>query len=173
MKWIALFSQTGTEIKDLSERLGRSPDLIYTNNRANDIWSQVLKDVDSQVLVFNHRDIMNRLKYHDDALITLHGYLRIIPPEVCSECNIVNGHPGLITEYPWLKGKDPQEKIEDWMMWVGSVVHKVVAEVDAGEVLTEDRIALRVAKTFKGNYYNILRHTSLRAWEKYFEQYAS
>ena len=173
MKWIALFSQTGTEIKDLSERLGRSPDLIYTNNRANDIWSQVLKDVDSQVLVFNHRDIMNRLKYHDDAQITLHGYLRIIPPEVCSECNIVNGHPGLITEYPWLKGKDPQEKIEDWMMWVGSVVHKVVAEVDAGEVLTEDRIALRVAKTFKGNYYNILRHTSLRAWEKYFEQYAS
>ena len=173
MKWIALFSQTGTEIKDLSERLGRSPDLIYTNNRANDIWSQVLKDVDSQVLVFNHRDIMNRLKYHDDALITLYGYLRIIPPEVCSECNIVNGHPGLITEYPWLKGKDPQEKIEDWMMWIGSVVHKVVAEVDAGEVLTEDRIALRVAKTFKGNYYNILRHTSLRAWEKYFEQYAS
>ena len=173
MKWIALFSQTGTEIKDLSERLGRSPDLIYTNNRANDIWSQVLKDVDSQVLVFNHRDIMNRLKYHSDALVTLHGYLRIIPPEVCSECNIVNGHPGLITEYPWLKGKDPQEKIEDWMMWVGSVVHKVVAEVDAGEVLTEDRIALRVAKTFKGNYYNILRHTSLRAWEKYFEQHAS
>ncbi len=51
MKWVALFSQTGSEIRDLSKKLGRSPDLIMTNNRANDIWTDVLKDVDSQVLV--------------------------------------------------------------------------------------------------------------------------
>ena len=136
------------------------------------IWQIVLNEVDSQVLVFNHIDIMNRIKnYQKDALITLHGYLRIIPEDVCRECNIVNGHPGLITEYPWMKGKDPQEKIEPWMAWIGSVVHKVAPEVDAGQVLTEDRIALKEAETFKGNYYNMLRITSLNAWEKYFEEY--
>lgn len=170
MKWIALFSQTGSEIRDLSKKLGRSPDMIYTNNRKNDVWTQILKDVDSQVLVFNHKDIMNRLMYNKDALITLHGYLKIIPPEVCTACNIVNGHPGLITEYPFLKGKDPQERIEDWMIWVGSVCHKVVAEVDAGEILSEDRVAMNQIDTFKSNYYNILRHTSLNAWEKFFTQ---
>jgi len=172
MKWVALFSQTGSEIRDLSKKLGRSPDLIMTNNRANDIWTDVLKDIDSQVLVFNHVDIMNRLKnYQYSSLVTLHGYLRIIPEDVCHACHIVNGHPGLISEYPWLKGKDPQERIEDWMTWIGSVCHRVVPEVDAGEILTEDRVAMKVKETFKGNYYNILRHTSLRAWEKYFEEY--
>ena len=172
MKWIALFSQTGSEIRDLSKKLGRSPDLIYTNNRSNDVWQNVLQEVDSQILVFNHVDIMNRIKnYQKGALITLHGYLRIIPADVCKECNIVNGHPGLITEYPNLKGKDPQERIENWMSYIGSVCHKVVPEVDAGEILSEDRIAIKQVETFKSNYYNILRITSLNAWEKFFENY--
>ena len=115
---------------------------------------------------------MNRIKnYQKGALITLHGYLRIIPADVCKECNIVNGHPGLITEYPNLKGKDPQERIENWMSYIGSVCHKVVPEVDAGEILSEDRIAMKQVETFKSNYYNILRITSLNAWEKFFENY--
>ena len=51
--------------------------------------------------------LVNNLK-HD--LITLHGYLRIIPENICKQCkHIYNGHPGLINMYPELKGKDPQE----------------------------------------------------------------
>jgi len=171
-KWVALFSQTGSEIKELSERLGRTPDLIYTNNRNNDVWIHNMKHLDSQVLVFNHNDIMNRLKnYNKDSTITLHGYLRIIPAEVCSECNIINGHPGLIDEYPWLKDKDPQEKIEKWMRMIGSVCHRVTKDLDSGEILTRAFRAHRDVETFKSNYYNILRQTSLEAWEEYFEQY--
>ena len=32
-KWITFFSQTGAEIADLSESIGRWPDLIITNER--------------------------------------------------------------------------------------------------------------------------------------------
>jgi folate-dependent phosphoribosylglycinamide formyltransferase PurN len=47
-----------------------------------------------------------------------------------------NLHPGLITEYPELKGKDPQARVnsEDHDH-VGVVIHKVTPGVDEGEVL--------------------------------------
>ena len=32
MKWIAFFSQTGSEIVELSKSIGRKPDLLVTNN---------------------------------------------------------------------------------------------------------------------------------------------
>ena len=32
MNWIAFFSQTGSEIVELSKQLGRKPDLVVTNN---------------------------------------------------------------------------------------------------------------------------------------------
>ena len=32
MKWIVFFSQTGSEIVELSKSIGRKPDLLVTNN---------------------------------------------------------------------------------------------------------------------------------------------
>ena len=34
--WIAFFSQTGSEIVDIIDRLGKQPDLIITNHRPSD-----------------------------------------------------------------------------------------------------------------------------------------
>jgi folate-dependent phosphoribosylglycinamide formyltransferase PurN len=48
------------------------------------------------------------LEQFPDAIVTLHGWLRVIPAYVCERSRIYNGHPGLITKYPELKGKDPQ-----------------------------------------------------------------
>ena len=45
MKWIAFFSQTGAEIADISESLGRWPDLLITNKRPAD-----LRTIDSRIL---------------------------------------------------------------------------------------------------------------------------
>ena len=41
--WVALFSQTGSEIARLRERLGRWPDTIITNNSDVDSWCDGLK----------------------------------------------------------------------------------------------------------------------------------
>ena len=159
MKWVALFSQTGSEIETLSNKIGRVPDYIYTNN---------FDSSNSKAVKAKHKDIMSILvDKHKHDLITLHGYLRIIPEKVCFNCSkMYNGHPGLITEYPVLRGIDPQERIEPWMSYIGSVVHRVIPKVDGGKVVSYAKV-----KNTGGDYYNILRETSLEAWEQFFENY--
>lgn len=160
MKWVALFSQTGSEIKTLSGILDRVPSMVLTNNKKY--------TGDLNPYIADHNTLMKYLiDNHKDDLITLHGYLRIIPEEVCKKCkNIYNGHPGLINVYPELRGKDPQERIKPYMNLIGSVVHKVIPEVDAGDIVSNIAV-----KNTSGNYYNKLRETSLEAWEQFFEKY--
>ena len=65
----------------------------------------------------------------DNTLITLNGWLRIVPPDKCAKYNIYNGHPGLITKYPELKGKDPQQR-----MWEN------IHEYDTRRFITNNKI---------------------------------
>jgi folate-dependent phosphoribosylglycinamide formyltransferase PurN len=67
--------------------------------------------------------------------------MRIVPADVCSVYEMYNLHPGLISKYPELKGKDPQHeafeskkrKYDD----IGCVIHKVTPELDSGEIIME------------------------------------
>ena len=87
-------------------------------------------------------------------MVTLHGFLRILPPEICARYRIYNGHPGLITLFPELKGKDPQAKV--WWRHAdtpyrthGHVIHEVVPEVDAGKVISaKDFYSANIYKDF-------------------------
>jgi folate-dependent phosphoribosylglycinamide formyltransferase PurN len=139
-KWIAFFSQTGSEIAEVSEHLGRWPDLIVTNKRPDEI-----RTIDSRIVEYGYTELPNKptvddleTVLQDNAVITLHGWLRIMPPIICNKYLIFNGHPGLITQYPELKGKDPQIKAFNLKHEVmGCVIHKVTAGVDEGKVLKE------------------------------------
>lgn len=110
--WIAFFSQTGSEIVKVSKLLGKEPDLIITNERP-----EHLRTVNEGITVYvelpnkptlDDYDLI--LRAYDNPIITLHGWLRVVPEEICNQYEIYNGHPGLITKYPELKGKDPQER---------------------------------------------------------------
>ena len=106
--WIALFSQTGSEIADLSSALDKVPDYVITNSKSDKIDSRV--DVDFRLNKEEAKtlDILENLEFDiNNTLITLNGWLRIVPPDKCLKYNIYNGHPGLITKHPELKGKDP------------------------------------------------------------------
>jgi folate-dependent phosphoribosylglycinamide formyltransferase PurN len=139
-KWIAFFSQTGSEIAEVSKHLGRWPDLIVTNKRPDEI-----RTIDSRIVEYGYTELPNKptaddleAVLQDNAVITLHGWLRIMPPVICNKYLIFNGHPGLITQYPELKGKDPQIKAFNLKHEVmGCVIHKVTAGVDEGKVLKE------------------------------------
>lgn len=133
-KWYALYSQTGSELCKVCEQLKKFPDVPFTNNpdaRKIEIGSQFA----------THRDIMLWLRHHlePDDMVTLHGYLRIIPDDVLATgARFYNGHPGFITAYPELKGLNPQEKVlanPERYDVVGSVIHEVTSEVDGGKVL--------------------------------------
>lgn len=168
--WIAFFSQTGGEIADISNSLGRWPDVIVTNERP-----EHLRTIDERVEKQGYFTWANKpteenyielLEKYPDAIVTLHGWLRIVPPYVCERSKIFNGHPGLITEYPELKGKDPQEKAYKLKHEViGCVLHKVTAGVDEGKIIDEERTnawGLELDDIFR-----ILKDRSLYMWTNF------
>jgi len=165
--WIAFFSQTGAEIADLSEKLGKWPTRIITNKRPAD-----LRTIDPRIIEKSYIEVTNKpseqelrdiLQYYKDPIITLHGWLRIMPPEICNEFTIFNGHPGLITEYPELKGKDPQVRAYEGKYPVaGAVIHKVTAGVDEGKVVAEERF--NAFQVELDDLFRILRDRSLYMW---------
>ena len=144
--WKALFSQSGSEIYELSTRVGRFPDAIITNKKPEDmdkINPKLLEKAFDRFIFIPAKPTVEEYKeaIRKTDIITLHGFLRILPPEICSRYRIFNGHPGLITHFPELKGKDPQKKV--WWKHAdtpyklhGHVIHKVVPEVDAGEIVS-------------------------------------
>ena len=164
-KWITFFSQTGAEIADLSENIGRWPDLIITNKRPDH-----LRTIDPRIVEYGYTEVPNKptvsdldAVLQDNAIITLHGWLRIMPPVICDKYLIYNGHPGLITKYPELKGKDPQVKAHKLGHEVaGAVIHKVTAGVDEGRVIMEEYF--NASQLDLDELFRILRDRSLYMW---------
>jgi len=179
MRWVTFCSQTGSEIKNLSVSLGKIPDLIITNNYSK-LSLEVINwiktnNIDVFILPLNpvleDYDKIN-LKYSD--FISLHGFLRIIPKEICEKYEIYNGHPGLISRNPELKGKDPQIKAFKLKhLIIGSVIHFVTPVIDDGKILWESYTEIESDATLE-EYYEKLRETSLKCWirfikNKYYE----
>lgn len=177
-RWIALFSQTGSEIVKISEHIGRYPDLIITDNENIESWHSKMKslaylNILTTISKSNSKNIkvLNKLfepEHAHQTRITLHGWLNIIPAEICETFQIYNGHPGFINEFPELKGKDPQKRAWnniDMYPLVGSVVHRVVPEVDAGEIISYDT-ASNTECTSLEDTYKVLAETSFNAWKK-------
>lgn len=165
--WIVFFSQTGGEIADIAKSLGRWPDRIFTNERPEN-----LREIDPRIVEQGFFTLPNKpsledyeevLMYFPEAIITLHGWLRIVPKEICEKFPIFNGHPGLITEYPELKGKDPQIRaFKDKYPVMGCVIHKVTAGVDEGKVLKE--IRFNAFNIQEEEMWNVFKDRSLYIW---------
>mgnify|MGYP000391768254 FL=1 len=170
-KWITFFSQTGAEIADLSESIGRWPDLIITNKRPED-----LRTIDPRIVEYGYIEVPNKptvsdldAVLQDNAIITLHGWLRIMPEVICNKYLIYNGHPGLITKYPELKGKDPQVKAHKLGHEVaGAVIHKVTAGVDEGRIIMEEYF--NATQLDLDDLFRILRDRSLYMWSNLLKQ---
>ena len=114
MKHYAFFSQTGSEIATIARRLGRWPDKIITNQRPERLRTISPKLAGIDIIYLSNKPTVEEyleVLGTEPCKVTLHGWLRIMPPEVIAiHPNMFNGHPGLITEHPSLKGKNPQEK---------------------------------------------------------------
>jgi folate-dependent phosphoribosylglycinamide formyltransferase PurN len=144
--WVVLFSQTGSEIYNISKRINQVPDVIITN-KSKDKILDINQDLfyeclDKFVWLPKKPTIQEYISaIPQDALVTLHGWLRIIYPEVCDKYEIYNLHPAPIhlEGYDKYKGKDPQVRIfEDKAKYSGNVIHKCIAELDAGEILAKN-----------------------------------
>lgn len=167
-RWYAMFSQTGSEIANISTKLGIKPDLVITNNLDRKKWHPFIQEC--TVHAEKHASLMESLDVPvSNTFITMHGYLRILPKHVVNNWEIYNGHPGLITKYPELKGKDPQETVAKNLSLyehIGSVVHKVTPDVDGGEILAS--FSIRNSCNTKEEVYDHLKLASLHCWLQFF-----
>lgn len=182
--WISLFSQTGSEIVALSKAIGRSPDFILSNN-VDESKYQLHPELTNLAVIgrSDHNTIMQLLRKSadpnntkptfspNDCIFTLHGYLRIIPEDICNAFEMYNGHPGAVDLYPELKGKDPQEKV--WQSnknypIIGSIVHRVTPGVDEGEICCSVHID-NDCETLD-DVYSSLKETSLEAWKGFMNE---
>jgi len=92
-----------------------------------------------------------------------------MPEVICNKYLIYNGHPGLITKYPELKGKDPQVKAHKLGHEVaGAVIHKVTAGVDEGRIIMEEYF--NATQLDLDSLFRILRDRSLYMWSNLLKQ---
>jgi folate-dependent phosphoribosylglycinamide formyltransferase PurN len=175
--WGVLISQTGSEVVAISEKLGILPSLIVTNNitKISPRNMEIFGENNVEIYVIPRKpELINYLRSRINLkeLITLHGYLRILPEELFPymKGKIYNGHPALITMYPELKGFNKQEDIagnQDKYEWCGSVIHECIPELDAGKVVVSCKVK-NTANTVD-EAYTLLRETSLNSWENFFK----
>lgn len=172
MKWITFFSQTGSEIMNVIEKTGREPDLIVTNRADLDgvnikllnKYRNKIRKLPNKPTANDYYNLINKNNnLFDDCVITLHGYLRIIPDFMCYKYNIYNLHPGLITKYPILKGFNPQEKAFQLKLPTsGSVIHKVTPVLDSGKILKS--IEVDIKNLSLDEIYDKIHKSSSQLW---------
>ena len=178
--WIAFFSQTGTEIYNLSKDLGIYPDCIVTNQQdvgkinknlynmytfresklnLKNTW-QVLPE---KPTLTNYNKVLNPF---NNPIITLHGFLRILPKKICDQYEIYNLHPGLITKFPELKGFNPQERaFNQGYLTAGCVIHRVIPDVDEGPIVKTGEINIEGADL--PGVYEKLHNLAFFLWKNF------
>lgn len=171
--WGVLISQTGSEVIAISENTGFLPSLLITNNLTK-IPPRNLEFFGENNVEVKTIPWIPTVEHYlapeilEKRLITLHGFLRILPPSFFEvfRGKIYNGHPALITKYPELKGFNKQEDIagnQEKYPICGSVIHEVIPELDSGEVLVVSE-TLNTANNID-EAYALLRETSLDTWK--------
>lgn len=158
--WIALFSNSGNELAAICSKLGRKPDVVYCDKERVD-WHSDISDATS---LMSHVDVVKALSIlPKNTLVTLHGYLRLIPESGISN-NMYNVHPGDIVKYPELKGIHPQAKaLELKLPSTGVVIHQVTSEVDSGKIVSSAEYSINNNET-ELTLINNLRDLSIDLW---------
>ena len=181
--WVCFFSQTGSEINNLCKDLGIYPDAIITNKQTTE---GINKDLFTTTTFREHKlnrtvwyvlpqkptveNYLQVLSNFNNPVVTLHGYLRIMPKEICDKYEIYNLHPGLVDKYPSLKGFNPQERaFKEGYKLAGCVIHKVIAEVDAGAIMMSQGISIEHKSL--DEVYACLKQVALDLWKSFFSAY--
>lgn len=144
VNWYSLFSHTGAESAALQDQLSDVLELrvaITTNMKYNGSLKPLVQMPGKSI----NTCLMLPGFVMPKSIITLNGYMRILPEEVINylhsiDCKIYNIHPAPIQLYPELRGKDPQERLYEGIQsgiyhYIGVVIHEVDAGVDTGKIV--------------------------------------
>lgn len=181
VKWYSLFSHTGEETKIISEKLQDRVELklaLTTNRAYRGPLAQVLYGSGAYI----NQWLMEPGNVEPGSVITLNGYMRILPEEVINYlhaigCTVLNIHPAPIQLYPELRGKDPQDRLYDGIKsgkygFIGAVIHKVDAGVDTGEIVNW-KLELADPSMSLPELYVHLHDIDTELWLEVFEEIAN
>lgn len=160
MQWVALYSQSGTELSKVCKKIDRYPDYIFCDKKRTEIVS----DIEVKTEFISHKQILQRIKQlSDNTIITLHGYLRIIDKDSI-KFNMFNIHPGDIIKHPQLKGIHPQQKAIDLKLkTTGIIIHRVNEFVDSGDIIKYKKHIIEDNITVE-HLTEQLKNISVNAW---------
>lgn len=178
VKWYSLFSHTGSETEALQKLLGGEVELkvAITNNSKYEgplpcIRLVLAKDINEW--------LMEPGNVEPGSIVTLNGYMRIIPEEVIDYlhsigCRLLNIHPAPIQLYPDLRGMDPQERLYEGIrsgkyQYIGAVIHNVDAGVDTGSLVNWS-LELADPSMTKAELYQHLHDVGTKLWLEVFKE---
>jgi folate-dependent phosphoribosylglycinamide formyltransferase PurN len=175
--WVTFFTQTGSEIYQLIKETGFVPKKIITNKKKSlfgkvnpyllDEYGYLIYSISPNPSIEDYFTALKDVTEKD--IVTLHGYLRIIPDTICDKFTIFNGHPGLITKYEVLKGKDPQKRAFDLgLKQTGSVIHHVTSELDGGTIVASRNVSIREMSL--EDVYDTLHKNSVSLWKQFLKE---
>lgn len=132
------------------------PVLVLSNRPdAGGLEKAKARDIPTQVV--DHKTYESRERFEDALqkaltafqpdILALAGFMRILTPGFVSrwEGRILNIHPSLLPKYPGLRTH--QRAIEAGDAEAGCSVHEVTAELDAGPILGQARVAILLDDT--------------------------
>jgi len=173
--WTACFSRTGYELYAIIKSLKIIPNQVICNQipdsaKIDKNLKYLLSDNKIDITYVSKAPPSEEyylfLQPEQKHIITLHGWMRIVPPDICEKFEIYNGHPGLITKYPELKGKDPQKRaFELEHKQIGTVIHKVTPGVDEGEILAS--ASINNSYLDEQSIFIALREVSVSLWSNF------
>ena len=177
--WTSFISQTGTELVSIAKECKIIPGRVITNNPKK-MSNESIAFFKKHGTVITHipfnpaPEVYIGLNLQNKKLITLNGYLRILPRVFLATLRgkIYNGHPALINKYPDLKGLNKQEDVftyKDKYPTIGSVIHEVTPVLDSGHIVASVEVP-NVCTSIDDAYY-ILRKTSLASWKIFFAKF--
>lgn len=151
-KIVILFSSRGSNMENIIKKLhGKSADVVavITNNEnAEGVAKAVALGVKVDILPhtsFASREefdaaLVEKINSYSPDLTVLAGFMRILTPIFTQNIKAVNIHPSML---PLFKGKDAIKRSFDGNERIGGVsVHFVTDEMDGGEIITQERVAI-------------------------------
>lgn len=142
IRWCVLISGRGSNLASMLETPGVDLRLVATSDseaagvakaRRAGVPVIVLKRKESGAIDWNALD--DELRRRSIDAIFLLGFMRIVPASFVEQWQgrILNLHPSLLPKFPGLKSIERAVEAQDD---VGCTVHEVVAQVDAGPIVT-------------------------------------
>jgi phosphoribosylglycinamide formyltransferase 1 len=153
-KIAVLISGNGSNLQALIDACA-APDFpaeiaLVISNKADAYGLKRAELADIPICVISHRDFTDRNQF-DDAMhqklleyniemVCLAGFMRLLTPDFTNkwEGNMLNIHPSLLPNY---KGLDTHARVlAAGEKHTGATVHYVVAEMDAGEIILQQKV---------------------------------